>query len=250
VPAIADIDNDGRNELVIMGSQWTGQSGYFDHIWVYDLGGPAHGSVHWGQYMGGPRHQGWYIPPYGFADVPVTNPAFNYIRAIAKAGVTAGCSTNPPRYCPNDTLLRSQMSVFLEKAKRGSTYSPAACVGTMFNDVPLGSFACKWIELMATDGITVGCGGGNFCPNNTITQAEMAIFILKAKYGAGVTHPTCTGTLFTDVPLGSFACAAIERAATEGIMPGCGGGNFCPTSPVTREQMAVYLQRTFDLPFP
>jgi hypothetical protein len=120
----------------------------------------------------------------------------------------------------------------------------------MFTDVPLGSFACKWIELMATDGITVGCGGGNFCPNNTITQAEMAVFVLKAKYGSGVTHPACTGTMFTDVPLGSFACAAIERAANEGIMTGCGGGNFCPTSFVTREQMAAYIQRTFSLPMP
>jgi len=54
VPAIADIDLDGRNEIVVTGSFWNGYSGYYDKLWVYDLGGPPHGPVQWGQFMGGP----------------------------------------------------------------------------------------------------------------------------------------------------------------------------------------------------
>ena len=59
VPAIADIDQDGRNEIVVSGDYWSGISGVYDAVWVFDLGGPAHGAVQWGQFMGGPRHQGW-----------------------------------------------------------------------------------------------------------------------------------------------------------------------------------------------
>lgn len=60
VPAIADIDIDGRNEIIVMGAKWDGYPGMKDFVWVYDLGGSEHGSVQWGQFMGGPKHQGTY----------------------------------------------------------------------------------------------------------------------------------------------------------------------------------------------
>ena len=63
VPAIADIDLDGRNEIVVSGSYWSGTSGTYPKVWVYDLGGGAHGPIQWGQFMGGPRHQGRYGQP-------------------------------------------------------------------------------------------------------------------------------------------------------------------------------------------
>jgi VCBS repeat protein len=63
VPAIADIDRDGRNEIIVTGAFWNGFPGMYDKVWVYDLGGGAHGPVLWGQFMGGPRHQGRYEGP-------------------------------------------------------------------------------------------------------------------------------------------------------------------------------------------
>jgi len=42
-PAIADIDLDGRNEIIVTGGFWRG--GYHDKVWVYDLGGPPHGRI-------------------------------------------------------------------------------------------------------------------------------------------------------------------------------------------------------------
>ncbi|MBI4684170.1 MAG: VCBS repeat-containing protein [Nitrospirae bacterium] len=63
VPAIADIDGDGRNEIIITGSYWSGQSGYYDKVWVYDLGGATHGPVLWGQFMGNAKHTGTAVPP-------------------------------------------------------------------------------------------------------------------------------------------------------------------------------------------
>ena len=57
-----------------------------------------------------------------------------------------------------------------------------------------------------------------------------------------------TAPIFTDVPVGSFAADWIEQLAIEGITSGCGGGNYCPDSDVTRDQMAVFLVRAFSLP--
>jgi len=63
--------------------------------------------------------------------------------------------------------------------------SPAPGTAT-FNDVPIGSFGFQHIEALAASGITAGCGGGNFCPNSTLTRVEMAIFLAK---GLGLHWP-------------------------------------------------------------
>jgi hypothetical protein len=63
--------------------------------------------------------------------------------------------------------------------------SPAPGFAT-FGDVPLGSFGFQHVEALAASGITAGCGGGNFCPNSTLTRVEMAIFLAK---GLGLHWP-------------------------------------------------------------
>ena len=57
----------------------------------------------------------------------------------------------------------------------------AAPPGTAtFLDVPDSHWAFRNIEALAATGITSGCGGGNFCPNNNVTRAQMAVFLAKA----------------------------------------------------------------------
>jgi hypothetical protein len=51
--------------------------------------------------------------------------------------------------------------------------------------------------------------------------------------------------VFPDVPASDPFAPWIEQLAAEGITGGCGGGNYCPASPVTRGQMAVFLTKTF-----
>jgi hypothetical protein len=51
-----------------------------------------------------------------FNDVPADDPSFQYIEALVASGITSGCATNPPRYCPDASLTRRQMAVFLSKA--------------------------------------------------------------------------------------------------------------------------------------
>jgi len=184
-----------------------------------------------------------------FLDVPASNFFLNWIEALALSKITTGCGGD--NYCPDSPVTRAQMAVFLERGIRGASYTPPPCTGGVFGDVPCsGGFFDPWIEKLAADGITTGCGGGNYCPANSVTRQQMAIFLLRAKYGSSYTPPPCTGTQFLDVPCtGGIFDPWIEKLAAEGITAGCGGGNYCPTNPVTRAQMAAFLQRTFGLPY-
>jgi len=49
-------------------------------------------------------------------DVPTSYWAFKHIEALYASGITAGCGTNPMTFCPEDTITRAQMAVFLAKA--------------------------------------------------------------------------------------------------------------------------------------
>lgn len=189
--------------------------------------------------------------PYGgictiFSDVSSTYWAVSYVEQLHQAGITGGCSAIPLSYCPEASVTRAQMAVFLEKGKAyPSSFSPPNVPPTFTDTV--GHWAEDWIEALKSDGITSGCGNGNYCPDSPVTRAQMAVFLLKAKHGTSFTPPNATG-VFTDVPVGYWADKWIEQLAVEGITSGCGTGIYCPDSPVTRAQMAVFLVKTFGLP--
>ncbi len=186
--------------------------------------------------------------PNIFTDVPDSYWAVSWIERLYNAGITGGCSTSPLMYCPDNTVTRAQMAVFLLKGIHGSSYSPPAASGTVFSDVPLGYWAASWVEQLLAEGITGGCATGQYCPENVVTRAQMAVFLLKAEHGSSYAPPSASGTKFSDVPLGYWAASWIEQLAAEGITSGCGGTNYCPEDSVTRAQMAVFLVKTFGLP--
>lgn len=57
--------------------------------------------------------------------------------------------------------------------------SPSPGVAT-FTDVPTGHSLFQYVEALAAAGITGGCGGGNYCPNDPVTRGQMAVFLAKA----------------------------------------------------------------------
>jgi hypothetical protein len=71
------------------------------------------------------------------------------------------------------------MAVFLLRLKHGASYKPPAATGTKFTDVPLGTFLGDWIEQLANEGITGGCGGGNYCPTGIVSRGQMAAFLSR-----------------------------------------------------------------------
>jgi hypothetical protein len=185
-----------------------------------------------------------------FTDVPLTYWANSFIERLYNAGITGGCATNPLQYCPEASVTRAQMAVFLLRGIHTSSYTPPGIgPGTGFGDVPPTYWSAAWIKQLATEGITTGCGNGNYCPEHPVTRSQMAVFLLRSKHGASYTPPGVgAGTGFGDVLPDYWAAAWIKQLVTEGITSGCGNGNYCPENPVTRAQMAVFLVRTFGLP--
>jgi len=179
-----------------------------------------------------------------FYDAPPDFWAFSYIETLAAKGITRGCGSN--NYCPDASVTRAQMAVFLERGVRGSSYVPDSGAGNIFLDVPANYWAGGWIELLFSDGITTGCGNNNYCPEDAVTREQMAVFLLRAKHGQDYLPPTPTG-MFNDVDLNHWAAPWIEQLANEGITTGCGPTIYCPKDVVTRAQMAVFLVKTFGL---
>ena len=180
-----------------------------------------------------------------FNDVPQNNTFHPFVTTLVRNGITAGIGGG--NYGVGNPTLRQQMAVFLLKGKYGICYVPPPCTG-VFSDVPCtpGSGFGDWIEELAAQGITGGCGTGIYCPLNPVRRDQMAVFLLKAKHGSTYVPPACDGD-FADVACPSQFADWIEQLAEEGITTGCGGGNYCPLNPNTRGQMAVFIVKTFNL---
>jgi hypothetical protein len=189
--------------------------------------------------------QPWSLHVGGsFNDVAEDSPFSRFVETVLHAGVTSGCGGDS--YCPRQVATRDQMAVFLLLAKEGPGYAPPACGTPAFDDVPASSPFCPFVEELARRGVTSGCGGRNYCPRVSVTREQMAVFLLRTLDPA-LSPPACTTPMFGDVPAASPFCRWIEEVARRGISTGCGGGNFCPQTPITREQMAVFLTVTFAL---
>ena len=180
-----------------------------------------------------------------FLDVPPAHAFRTFVNTLARNGVTAGCGGG--NYCPDAPVTRAQMAVFLLVSKEGAGYAPPACVTPRFNDVPCSNPYAAWINELAARLVTGGCGGGNYCPDAAVTRDQMAVFLLVTEEGPGYTPPACANPTFADVPCSNPFAPWIYELVARAITGGCGGGNYCPASPVTRGQMAVFLVTTFGL---
>jgi hypothetical protein len=79
-----------------------------------------------------------------------------------------------------------------------------------------------------------------------VTREQMAVFLLRT-LDASIDPAACTTPPFEDVPIDSPFCRWIQELVNRGITGGCAAGKYCPTNPVTREQMSVFLTTTFNL---
>ena len=158
--------------------------------------------------------------------------------------MSGGCAA--ALYCPLAATSREQMAVFLIVARDGPGDPPPACGTPVFADVPASSPFCRWVEELARGGVVGGCGGGNYCPSDSVSREQMAVFVLRTLDPA-LDPPACTTPIFSDVPASSPFCRWIEELARRGVVGGCGDGRYCPQGPVSREQMAVYIAAGFGL---
>lgn len=186
--------------------------------------------------------------PRSFEDVPPGSWQQKWVEALVASSVTAGCSTNPDLYCPTQDVTRAQMAVFLLKGIHGSTYTPPPAAGGVFSDID-GHWAQDWIEELANEGLTGGFPDGTYRPDQTVTRAQTAVFLLTAEHGSGYTPDGSATSPFTDIS-GHWAEDWINQLYAEGLTAGYPDGTFRPDTPVNRSEMAVFLVNTFGLPIP
>ena len=132
-----------------------------------------------------------YAPPAApwdrFADDWTSGPwAEKWAEGMWNSGLTAGCLTNPLRFCPWDQFPWEQAAVFGLKMKYGTSFVPDPALGMVFADMTdTGYWGTKWAEKAHADGLLPACGtsGGKpmFCPNDLVTRAWGAYLIVNAK---------------------------------------------------------------------
>ncbi len=139
--------------------------------------------------------------PY-FADVPPTDPLYRYIQEMAYLGITKGCTTTT--YCPDRSVTRGEMSVFIIRALQAK-------------------------NLLTND-------------DTGLTQAEFRSAI-SADGSLINTFPYAAAPSFTDVPAANSFFPYIQRMKDLGVTAGCSTTQYCPDDPNTRGQISVFLAR-------
>ena len=194
-------------------------------------------------------------PASGAAGIQIVGNQFQAGATVTVGGVVAGASFR------SATVLGATMpgrpagglsDVVVTNADSATSTLPYAWFSD-FNDVAQPSPWHAAVERIVRDGITSGCTGGNYCPDNPITRAQMAVFLLRAEHGGAYVPPLPSGNVFYDVHVNDFAADWIEQLYAEGVTAGCappspGTGNlplYCPNASVTRGQMAVFLLRIY-----
>jgi len=183
-------------------------------------------------------------PPGAFYGMPKNTSQYSNIAS----GTTADCGSNCYLFSVSNPATRPALhwdatfTEILDANMIPKTWT--LHVGQTFTDVSLSSPFYKFIETLVHKNVTAGCGGTSYCPGNTTSRQQLAVFVLASK--GGVSPPACGTPMFGDVPASSPFCKWIEELARRGVVTGCGGGNYCPGTDVTRAQMAVFALATLE----
>ncbi len=183
--------------------------------------------------------------PAGFWDVPPGHPFGSEISWVAEEGIAEGYDDG--RFRPTGLVTRQAVAAFSYRLHSLLGFAPGGGAPG-FDDVPPGHPFATEIGWLATSGIAQGFGDGTFRPDEPVTRQAVAAFLARLHVLVGGTLQG-TGS-FDDVPPGHPFATEIGWLATSGIAQGFGDGTFRPDEPVTRQAVAAYLQRFFELAGP
>ena len=163
------------------------------------------------------------------------------VQALARQGILRGTECAPGLFCPRKPLPRWMMAVWLVRVLDRTDPAPTADSG--FADVDADEWWAPHVKRLAELRITEGCARepARYCPNGSVTRAEMASFLTRA---FDLAPGPSAG--FRDVNASSTHAGAIDALAASGITKGCattGPARYCPKRSVTRAQMATFLYR-------
>jgi plastocyanin len=189
-----------------------------------------------------------------FSDVSPGDFYFDAANLMAQNFITSGCATQPFQYCPDLDVTRGQAAVFIVRSVMGGGANADTFPFTSvpwFSDVPADHPFFKWIQKMKDLGITSGCGPTSYCPDEALPRDQAADFIIKARYGAGVSFGFTSTPWFSDVSPAYPFFMWIQKMRDSGITAGCSAAEYCPGDLVSRGEMAVLVMRgAFNLLLP
>jgi hypothetical protein len=76
------------------------------------------------------------------------------------------------KYVRRVFIILTALAIFL-------TGTIVAGAGTLFDDVDDTAIYRDAVEWLVNRAVTLGCGGNNYCPNNRVTRAQMAMFMQR-----------------------------------------------------------------------
>jgi hypothetical protein len=188
-----------------------------------------------------------------FSDVTYNHWAFHQIEACYAAGVVAGYPDGT--YRPAWPVNRDQMAVYISRALAGGDANvPTGPASASFSDVAPDYWAYPYIEFAYAQKVVQGYPDGSYGPTIPVTRAQMAVFIARAvspladRPDLPSYYQPPVAPDFSDVPTDYWAFKYIEYCRSQGIVAGYADGSYRPEDVVTRDQMAVYIARAFELP--
>jgi hypothetical protein len=97
-------------------------------------------------------------------------------------------------------------------------------------------------------GVVQGYDATHYRPDTIVTRDQMAVFVARAKQWVSVGEAMNTAPeLFPDVAAGFWCGTAVQACVAHGVVNGYADGTYHPERQVTRDQMAVYVARAFEL---
>ena len=164
------------------------------------------------------------------------------IEALERMGLFEGTECGEREFCPSEPAERWTVAVWLVRVLDGE--EPPPVDQSRFADVDNDVWWMPHVERLAELGVTVGCKREplRFCPEETVTRARMATFLVRA---FDLAEAPSAG--FADTG-GSTHETNIDALFAAGITVGCKQDplRFCPGTPVSRAQMATLMSRGLD----
>lgn len=174
---------------------------------------------------------------------------WRYVRADVPRNVTQPIKLEQVYIAQANTAKQGKGAVYFDQLE--AIYQSSYQV-ERFKDVAPTYWARQSILELNNRNVISGFSDGTFRPGESITREQTAVMIARAlNLFAGTHKPS-----FNDVASSSFYYDAIAAVDQAGIMSGKTARSFNPKDTLTRAEMAVILQRAYDIrgsssqPFP
>ena len=182
-----------------------------------------------GLFVGGPSGTGLA----GFLDVDGGQYYAGSLQWAVANGIITG--TSPTTFDPHRSMTRAEFATIQWRAAG----RPAPTRRSPFRDVPDDAWFADAVLWMVEQGITTGTSATTFHPDRTLTRAECATFMWRARG-----RPQRASVhAFDDIADDRFYADAVAWMSAEGITTGTGPRTFSPHEPVDRAQAVTFLHR-------